>query len=118
MSLAHELKMQRLKGYWTVRTSRKQHLKKNAKSIVTLLILISGIFIIIPIKFYFYMLKWFDSFFSTTEYVVELLHAGAPNIYLGWLLFVIVTNLFFIREIIKNLKKPMNCTKPQVYPTW
>ena len=47
MSLAHELKMQRLKGYWTVRTSRKQHLKKNAKSIVTLLILISGIFIII-----------------------------------------------------------------------
>ena len=37
MSLAHELKMQRLKGYWTSRASRKQHLKKNAKSIITML---------------------------------------------------------------------------------
>lgn len=47
MSLAHDLKMQRRKGYWTTRASRKQHLKKNAKSIVTMLVLFISIVLIV-----------------------------------------------------------------------
>jgi len=47
MSLAHDLKMQRLKGYWTTRASRKQHLKKNANSIITMLVIFAGIVLIV-----------------------------------------------------------------------